>query len=626
MKFSSSPARLAVLGFAVSCAPWVRAQNSGAPLDEVVVTAMRFAAPHAGVVSSLDVITRQDIERLQPASLADALRGLSGFEFGRNGGPGTATSFFLRGHNSTNVVVLIDGQRAPTDGIGSLLAVDLPMAWIERIEVLRGDASALYGGAANGGVIQIITRKAEGQYAEVGFGSRDRQSLQTGLSRKWGNAEVSLRVGQDRSARLSAMNTAQKPLANPDLDQSVTDNYALDLGLPLHPDHRLRLSLSRLESKVDYDDDKDSDGWSPGNPANVHRMNRSTDLARAVLSSRLAPHWTSDLAWSQNRQTIEDRQNGVLRTADYAFGLAQSEQSSVRWDHRFALSDQTTLLLGADALNESFRTDARLSGYRFEKDNLGVFAGLSHERQRWSFQLNARTDRLTTRNLINTTTAKDTQDTTLAGVAYRLGAAWSLTASASTGFRAPSVGEQAAASTLLRNELFSQRELGLSYRLGAQRFRLSVFEADMRDMIAYRGYDLTNLPARNRGLETSGQVLLGRTTVTGSLTVQDPVNLDSGLQLARRAKRVASLGMVHPMGQVQLSARANYQSHRRDSDFTSDVLRPYATLDLGAAYAVNARSTLRVSLDNVTDRQYQTAYGYNAPRRGAFFTWTYRDR
>lgn len=610
-----------MLGLLLSCSYTVRAQSPGVTLDEVVVTATRFATPHASVVASLDVLTRQDIERLQPASLADALRGLSGFEFGRNGGPGTTTSFFLRGHNSVNVVVLIDGQRAPTDGIGSLLALDLPMALVERIEVLRGGASALYGGAANGGVIQIITRKAEGQYAQVGLGSRDRQSLQAGFTRKLGDADVSLRLGQERSARLSAMNTAHKPRANPDLDQSVIDNYGLDVGYSLAPDHKFKLSLSRLDSRVDYDDDN----FGFGNSADVHRMDRTTDLARAVLSSKFSSRWSSDLAWSQNRQKISDRQNGLLRTGDYSFGLAQSEQMSVRWDNRINLTDSTSMSLGIDVLNEEFRTDARLSGYRFEKDNLGVFAGLSHELERWSFQLNLRTDRLTTRNLQANTTEKDSKESTLVGVAYRLAPAWSLSASTSTGFRAPSVGERASTSVALKNEEFQQRELGLVYRQASNRFKVSFFQADMQNMIAYRGFDLTNVPAENHGLELSANMLLGRTTVAGSLTVQDPINSETGRQLARRAKRVAGLSVAHPVGAVQLSARANYQSQRRDSDFSSQVLQPYTTLDLGAAYALNSQSTLRVSLENATDRQFQTAFGYNAPRRGVFVTWAYRD-
>ncbi len=628
MKFSFTPARLAVLGLVFSYVTAVRAQVSGVELSEVVVTANRFVTPHSNVAASLDVLTRQDIERLQPASLADALRGLSGVEFGRNGGPGTTTSFFLRGHNSVNVVVLVDGQRAPTDGIDSLLALDLPMAIIERIEVLRGDATALYGGAANGGVIQIITRKAEGQYAQVGLGSGDRLSLQTGFTRKLGDLDFSLRIGQERSARLSSMNTAQKPRANSDLDQSVIDNYALDVGYALASDHKLKLSLSRVDSKVDYDDDKDNDGWSPGNPANIHRMERTTDLVRLVLNSKFSSRWHSDLALSQNRQKIADRQNGLLRTDDYAFGLAQSEQMSVRWDNRIILTDSISVLLGADVLNEKFTTDARVSGYRFEKDNLGLFAGLSRDLDRWSLQLNLRTDRLSTRNLKENTTEKDDKVSTLVGVAYRLTPAWSLTGSASTGFRAPSVGERAAAApVVLMNELFQQLELGLLYRQASNRFKLSYFQADMENMIAYDRSDrLTNLPAENHGVEMSANMLLGRTTVAGSLTLQDPINLETGRQLARRAKRAASFKVVHPVNAVQLSARVSYQSHRRDSDFTSQVLQPYAILDLGAAYALDTRSTIRVSLENVTDRQYQTAFGYNAPKRGVFVTWFYRDR
>ena len=156
MNFLHTPARTLALGLALSLSFSVlHAQPVAALTEVVVVTATRTSKPLASVSAAIDVITREDIERSQASSLADVLRNAMGMELARNGGPGTVTSFFLRGHNSVNLVVLVDGIRTPTDGIGSLLALDIPVSRIERIEVLRGDASALYGGAANGGVLSI---------------------------------------------------------------------------------------------------------------------------------------------------------------------------------------------------------------------------------------------------------------------------------------------------------------------------------------------------------------------------------------------------------------------------------------------------------------------------------------
>ena len=127
-------------------------------INPVVISASRIEQPLSQALSSVSVITRAEIEKSQAPSLADLLQGEAGFEFGRKGGPGTTTSFFLRGQNSTNLALLVDGVRVQVDSIGALQQLDIPLGMVERIEILRGNASALYGDAAVGGVISITTR------------------------------------------------------------------------------------------------------------------------------------------------------------------------------------------------------------------------------------------------------------------------------------------------------------------------------------------------------------------------------------------------------------------------------------------------------------------------------------
>ena len=137
-------------------------QAQGIEINPVVVTASRLEQPLSEVLSSVSVITRADIDKAQASTLADLLQGEAGYEFGRNGGPGTTTSFFLRGEESRNVVVLIDGVKSQIDSIGAIQTTDFPLNQIERVEILKGNASALYGNAAVGGVINIITRRNKG--------------------------------------------------------------------------------------------------------------------------------------------------------------------------------------------------------------------------------------------------------------------------------------------------------------------------------------------------------------------------------------------------------------------------------------------------------------------------------
>jgi vitamin B12 transporter len=613
MNFLHTPARSLALGLSLSFAfSAPHAQPVTAALDEVVVTATRQATALSSVTASVEVIDREAIDRSQAASLADVLRGVAGFEFGRNGGPGTVTSFFLRGHNSVNLVLMVDGVRAPVDGIGTPLVLDIALAHVERIEIMRGDASALYGGAANGGVIHIITRKGGGQYAGAGFGSRGRRSAQAALSRAVGDTQIAIRLSHEQSAALSAMNVAQKPAANPDADRSTINQVALDLAHQLHPDHKIRLSVSQATAGIEYDDDN----FGFGSPTDTHHLERKNETASLVLASRLGPNWRSELALSRNLQTLDDRKNGVRKTSNWDFGLAQSEQSGLRWVHQVALHERSALMLGLEVAEEAFVTDARVSGYRFDKNDKALFAGLSQELGDWALQLNVRRDWLATRNLRTAVDEDEQRNSARLGLSYRLAPGWKALGNVATGFRAPSVGERVNARVPLRVESFRSRDIGLAYQQSVHQLRLSYFTVDMNDMIAYdSNSNLRNLPARNQGLEVSARSRVGSMAVSLGLTLQEPENLETGRVLARRAKRLASLKLVQPLGAIEWSAALSYQSQRRDSDFSQRILRPYALLDLGASYALSPQAKLRLSLDNATDRVYQTAYGYNAPRR-----------
>jgi vitamin B12 transporter len=166
--------------------------------------------PLADVLSSVSVITRADILRSQAQSLADLLQGEAGFEFARNGGPGAVTSFFLRGQDSINTAIVVDGVRAPVDQIGSLLVIDIPLQQIERIEILRGNASALYGDAAVGGVISITTVSGTGAAQASGavtLGARNTRELQAGYAAEIDGLRLNLSAGQSASDGFSAMNT-----------------------------------------------------------------------------------------------------------------------------------------------------------------------------------------------------------------------------------------------------------------------------------------------------------------------------------------------------------------------------------------------------------------------------------
>jgi vitamin B12 transporter len=609
---------VSVLSLAMAAPAWAQSPV----LDPVVVTASRAASPLSQVLVSLDVLDRSAIEQTQASSLADLLSGLAGFEFGRNGGPGTTTSFFLRGHNSVNVVVLVDGVRAATDGIGAVSAIDIPLHRIERVEVMRGNASALYGNAANGGVIHIFTRQDAGVLAQVGAGNAGARSANVALATTVGQTGVSLRFGQDRSAQLSSMRVDQRPAANPDQDQTTANSVALGLNHSVGEAHSIKLSVAVDDVSSEYDDD----GFGFGNPSDVHELDRQTRATQIAWTAQYHPNWTSELALSHTTQALEDRQNGALKTGAFTYGLAKSQQNGLRWTNEVTLGAQTQLVLGLDHSVEDFKSDAVQSGYNTTKTDTGYFAGLGTQVQRWNWQANLRHDRLSMHNRREATTTDDSVNSVLLGTGYELNAHWKILANASTGFRTPSVGERAESSAALKNEQFQSRELSTAYQAGATSAKLTYFVSDMTDLIAYRGINLVNLQAENSGVEASAETTVGSTGMAIRWTEQNPRNLDTGKALARRAKRLVSVDVKQPVGQHQVGLSVGYQGERRDSDFSDKVLDAYTLVGVNVSYKISPQWRLVGRLENALDTQYQLAHGYSTSGRSAFVTVNYTAR
>lgn len=589
-------------------------------MDPVVVTASRVATPLSLVLVSLDVLDRAAIEQSQAASLADLLSGLAGFEFGRNGGPGSTTSFFLRGHNSVNVVVLVDGVRAATDGIGAVSAIDIPLHRIERVEVMRGNASALYGNAANGGVIHIFTRQDAGVSAQMGLGSYGQRLANVGFSTVVGQTGLSLRLGQERSAQLSSMRVDQRPAANPDKDQTTAKSVALGLNHAIDATHSVKLTFALDDVASEYDDDF----FGFGSPNDVHQLDRKTRATQVSWSALYTPDWASELSLSHTTQDLEDRQNGALKTSSFAYGLAKSRQNGVRWSNELSLTPQSRLVLGVDHSVEDFESDAVNTGFNTTKTDTGYFVGLGTQVQQWTWQGNVRHDRLSTHNRRVGSIVNDSANSVLLGAGYKINAQWSILANASTGFRTPSVGERVRTPSL-KNELFRSSELSTVYQLGSTLAKLTYFESDMRDLIVFTS-TLVNLQAENSGVEASAETTVGTTGIAFRWTEQNPRNLDTGKALARRAKRLVSLDLKQPLGQHQVGASVGYQGQRRDSDFSNQVLDAYTLLGLNATYKINAQWRLVGRLDNVKGKQYQLAHGYAAPGRSGSVTLNYSAR
>jgi len=632
MKIGTGRARLVALNVAVAAAfspttCFSQIADQPTALQAVVVSAMRVEEPLADVLSSLTVITRMEIERSQAQTLADLLQGEAGFEFGRNGGPGAVTSVFMRGQDSINTAIFVDGIRAPVDQIGSLLVIDIPIQQIERIEILRGNASALYGDAAVGGVISITTRTGDGAaraYGSISLGSRNTREMLAGYAGESDGYKLNFNVGSAASDSFSAINILQKPLANPDSDGYKNDFASFRLDKRIDTNLLLGLRIKASVASSDYDE-------SSGLASDRHELKKETGNFGAYVRRTISTDWVSTLDVSVSHLRYEDSKNGVLYAAgdsSYKNGIAIGNQRELRWSNNYQLAANTLVNFGIDSSLATYNGKGD-NAYAMRKTGLGYYAGLTQSLGKLTVQGNVRNDKLVTKNTASGVTGRSDQSATsaLLGLGYRLDEQLKLTGSLSTGFRAPTAYEVAATPSV-KPEFHHSKEIGLVYVRGVSYARAVYFETRTDDAITSKDDGTYSNVGRteNKGMEAVLQTQLQGNRVRLSLVSQDPKNLTTGLALARRARNYGTVDVSRLVGDFELGTKIYGAGQRKNSQYDSVMLGGYSVWSFYASKSIDKEWMVRARVENAFDRKYQLAHSYNTPGVGAFVTLQYQPK
>ncbi len=587
----------------------------------MVISATRLEQPLSEVLSSVSVITRQDIEKSQAPSLADLLQGEAGFEFGRNGGPGSTTSFFLRGQNSINVVLLIDGVRSQVDGIGALQVTDMPLAQIERIEILRGNASALYGDAAVGGVINIWTRQGKGDpaaYGSVTLGSRNTYGTHAGVGGTVNDLSFNVQGGRKGSDSFSAMNPMMNARVNPDNDGYSNEYISAKLDKKVDADLNMGLRLQSSRAKANFDS---GSAYAGDQSSDINLLNSHNDQATLYVRKAVTDQWLSTLDFAHASLGYENKRNGIVLND----GTLKGTQDALRWFNTFQARTQSSLSFGVDKSTDRYSASGDY-GYGMRREGLGYYAGLTEKMDRWTFQVNARRDQIQLNRTddYGVVSSEQTINSGLLGLGYTLTPAWRLTATVSTGFRAPTAYE-ISTNTQVKSENYASKEVGASYAAGDALARLVYFQTDTRDAIDYdTNYRAVNIgQTENKGLEATLRSQWMGNNIKASMVDQDPRNVTLAMPQARRAKTYGSVDISRPVAGYDIGAKLYAAGERKDSPYSSTMLGGYSVWSLYASRKIDERWTARVRLENVFDKQYQLAYGYNTPGRGLFATLQY---
>ena len=614
---------LAAILCAVTPLSYAAAEN----LDEVVVTATRIAQPLKQSLSSTTVITQEDIRNSQAPDMPTILRNVAGVELSQNGGLGKTSGLFLRGTDSTHVLVLLDGVRINSATTGMSAIDQLMLDQVERIEVVRGNVSSLYGSEAIGGVVQIFTKRGHGAPAanvSASMGSHGTQRFSAGFGGVADSTDFSVQLSTFRTDGVSALNPALVTNANPDRDGYRNNSLSASVGHAFNADHRISATLFGSNGNNQYD-----------NAFNQNQSDVNTNRAQIwkfslASDDQITETWHSKLQLANGTDQYRDFLNGqptVLFGQPSA--LFQTSSNQLTWQNTLHLSDSKQLLLGAESLQQQVSSDINPGFVQTTRQVNSLFAGYTGHYHVHQVQANLRLDG-------NSQFGSAT--TGLLGYGYAFTDTWRATASYSTAFRAPTFNElyyPGFGNTALKPEHAHNAEAGVHYyAAGGQQFDAVYFDNHIRDLIALNASFLpVNVnQARMNGFEFSYAGQFGDTGVKAALTSQDPRDATTGMQLERRARLHSSLEATQQFGAWRIGGEWLYSGAREDnftdpSTFvtTRKTLASYNVFNLTAGYAVSKGLRLSLRADNLTNQNDSNAYGYNPLGRIFFVGLDYQQ-
>ncbi len=570
------------------------------PLEAVVVSATRSPQPRASVLADVSVIERDEIERAGVFSVADLLARQPGVEISRNGGPGTNTSVFIRGHENRHVALYIDGVRVDSQATGGPQWEQLPIELIDRVEVLRGPGAAVYGSDAIGGVVQVFTKRGAGPlrgWASAALGSQHTRQVQAGLSGGEGRLDYSLSGSHGRS---DGFNARPLPTTNPDDDGWQRGSVQGRVGWTLVPGQRLEAALLGSHLRSQYDS-----------------TNRTADdVSRHTLR-------TASLGWqgrwsdaSETRAQLSESRSTYETQPSYY--RTETTLRNLLLQHELRLGTQrlsaTVERREDELLNLASATAQPLAGQRSQN---ALALGWRGDFGTHALQVHARRD---------DDSEFGGKSTGSVAWGWRFAPQWRVTASAATSFRAPTLYQrfsQYGVASLVP-ESGRNVEVGLRWSESGSEVGVTAWRNQVRNLINFGAagpcvstfgcYENAGR-VRLEGLTLDGRTRLAGVSLRGSLDWHDPRNTDTDKLLARRAKRLATLGADTDWAGWSLGAEVQAAGERFDDAANTVRLGGYGLLNLVAGRTLLPGLELQARVDNVADKAYSTARTYATPGR-----------
>lgn len=604
--------RLAALALCAFVNPFAAAFAAAPATDDaiVVVTATRQPTRTRELLSDVTVIQREEIEQAGSSTIGELLSRQPGLQAVTTGGPGSATSIFMRGANSGHTLLLVDGIRFGSSTAGQPTIESIPLAQIERIEILRGPAGSVYGADAIGGVIQIFTRRGEGAPrvdAFAGYGTYGTIDSAVGFSGKRDDLRFSVRAGHYQTRGFDALG------APPDTDGFRQDHLSASMGLALAGGGEISANLFQANGINRNDGGTDFD----------NRIHKKVGIYGASWTQPVTANWNSTLRVGlsiDDAATIDPLNPSVIATRNDQFVW----QNDIRLPVGKALLAYESLREGVTNTLSALAVD-----YRRADSLLAGWGGSFGDHR---VQANARRD---------ISTQYGTKNTGSFSYGYQIAPDWRAYASAGRAFKAPTFNDLYfpllcfppfgcfGGNAALRPEQAKNREAGLIWETAAHRAGIVRFDNRISDLIVWG-----NQPANVGNASLKGTTMSydfnGAAWQAGvSYTGQKARDADTGLPLLRRADRQINAHVARTFGTWHVGAEWQGVERTDDFDFNNGVrvkLGGYGLLNAFAHHNLTRDWALELRGNNLGDRKYQQALNFAVPAATLFVGFRYTPK
>ena len=594
-------------------------------VENIIVTESRIPTIVSESLSAISVITREDIERYQATDLYDLMSRLPGVSMLRNGVRGSATSLSIRGNQGDHSLFLVDGVRIGSATLGSATLGLINTNSIERIEVVRGPKSNLYGADAIGGVVNIITRDAA-----------DMDSLQVKSSvGSNGTKETTLSAGttQGKSSYSAVLNTYKTDgidstydtsFLHGDEDGHENDSIALRYGYEINDDAKLSLSYNSNDSSTDYDASCATydENWNKNeSPCSIYNETKITSLSSS-LDLDITDSWSTNIQLGKSTDNAEELSADVDLSQFYLDGIFNTTKTEATWFNAIELEADTLLSLGLD-----YQKDEVDSSNNYDvssRDNKAAFLQYKLKSDGADVSFGARRDdneQFGEHTTTSVMAGQDVSDNVRLNFSY------------GEGFKAPTFNDlyyPGSGNANLMPEESKNYELGLKANWNNSSLNVGLFNNSIENIILWNSS--ISAPDNTENVEISGLEFSLNTQVANwmlglSGTVMNPEDKSSGNILVRRAERSASLDGDYSVGNYGLGFTIYSQSHTFDDAANTLRLGGYTTLALRANFDLSDNWKVKVNANNLNDKEYVTASGflgnYRSMGRELLFTVAY---